>query len=133
VPATFAASRAIRRRRWSSLSVDASGSVWSSTDAGLHFGREASGAVALNAIAMSDDGILALATGDRGSVLERAPGGAWRVVPSGVSVDLYAALITTARHYVAGDAGTLLSSADEGATWAHVPVTTSEAYGLDDL
>jgi photosystem II stability/assembly factor-like uncharacterized protein len=119
------------------LAVDASGSIWSSTDAGVHFAREVSAGAGLNAVAMTDDGTLAIVAGARGTVLESEDGAAWRTVPTNTKVDLRAALITGeggARHYVAGDSGTLLASSNRGASWSPVAIATSAPlYGLDDL
>ena len=119
------------------LAVDASGSVWSSTDAGVHFAREVSAGARLNAVAMTDDGTLAIVAGARGTVLESEDGAAWRTVPTDTKVDLHAALITGEggdRHYVAGDSGTLLASSNRGASWSPVAIATSAPlYGLDDL
>jgi photosystem II stability/assembly factor-like uncharacterized protein len=92
---------------------------------------------ALDAIALSDDGTLAIAAGAHGTVLERAGDAAWQPVSSGTSANLHAAVIVGeggTRHYVAGDSGTLLESVDRGASWAAVAIDTRAAfYSLDDL
>jgi photosystem II stability/assembly factor-like uncharacterized protein len=119
------------------LAVDTLGNVWSSADAGEHFAREATAGGSLEAIAMADDGTLAIAAGARGAVLERATDATWKRVSSGTTADLHAAVIVGdggSRHYVAGESGTLLESKDRGVNWS--PVTTSSTaalYSLDDL
>lgn len=57
---------------------------------------------------------------------------------SGTIVDLHAAVIVgeggDTRHYVAGESGALLRSADGGASWSRVSTSSSAAlYSLDDL
>jgi photosystem II stability/assembly factor-like uncharacterized protein len=119
------------------LAVDTLGAVWASTDAGEHFAREAAAGASLDAVAMTDDGTLAIAAGAHGTVLERAADATWQPVSSGTTVDLHAAVIVGdggSRHYVAGESGTLLESADRGATWSPVTTSTRAAlYSLDDL
>ncbi|MGH7269576.1 MAG: WD40/YVTN/BNR-like repeat-containing protein, partial [Polyangiaceae bacterium] len=117
------------------LAVDASGSVWSSSDAGAHFTREASAKVSLNAVAMADGGELAIAVGDGCVIIERTADALWHAAPSGTALDLRAAVIMDdGRRYVAGDSGTLLASSDGGATWDPVAVATRATfYGVDDL
>ncbi|HTB78421.1 MAG TPA: YCF48-related protein [Polyangiaceae bacterium] len=120
------------------LAVDSNGSIWASTDAGEHFAREASAGPPLEAIALSDDGTFAIAAGAHGTVLERSEDGTWQQMAAGTTADLHAAVIvgegTDSRHYVAGESGALLRSADRGATWSQVPTASGAAlYSLDDL
>ncbi len=120
------------------LAVDSNGSVWASTDAGEHFAREASAGASLDAVALSDDGTFAIAAGAHGTVLERGEDGTWQHVAAGTTADLHAAVIVgegaDSRHYVAGESGALLRSADRGASWSQVPTSSDAAlYSLDDL
>jgi photosystem II stability/assembly factor-like uncharacterized protein len=120
------------------LAVDSNGTLWASADAGEHFVREASAGASLDAVALSDDGKVAIAAGAHGTVLERDAAGTWQSVSSGTTVDLHAAVIVGAggdtRHYVAGESGALLRSADGGASWSRVSTSSSAAlYSLDDL
>lgn len=119
------------------IAVDASGGVWSSSDGGLHFGLEVTAAGSLDAVAVSDDGALAVVAGAHGLVMERAGGAAWRVAPTSTTADLHAAVITGSQDnlvYVAGESGTLLGSPDRGATWApRASATRAALYSLDDL
>ena len=120
------------------LTVDSNGTVWASADAGEHFAREASAGASLDVVALSDDGTFAIAAGEHGTVLERDENGTWRPMASGTTADLHAAVILGegdgSRHYVAGESGTLLQSADRGASWSQVPTSGGAAlYGLDDL
>jgi photosystem II stability/assembly factor-like uncharacterized protein len=119
------------------LAVDTLGGVWASTDAGEHFGREATVGASLEAVAMMDDGPLAIAAGARGTVLERAADGTWQLAASGTTVDLHAAVIVGdggSRHYVAGESGVLLESVDRGGSWSTIATATRAAlYCLDDL
>ena len=116
------------------LAVDG-GAVWASTDGGQHFARETTAGAPLEAVALSDDGTLAIAAGAHGTVLERSADAMWRSVPSGTTADLHAAVIVEgSRHYVAGESGTLLESADRGTTWSRVTTSSRAAlYSLDDL
>ena len=92
---------------------------------------------ALDAVALSDDGTLAIAAGAHGTILERVGEAAWQRVSSGTTADLHAAVIVgegSARHYVAGESGTLLESVDRGISWSEVTIGTHAAlYSLDDL
>ncbi len=117
------------------LAVDWNKVVWASTDGGQHFAREATAEAPLDAVAMSDDGTLAIAAGAHGTVLERSADGTWNAVASGTTEDLHAAVILEgSRHYVAGDSGTLLASVDRGASWSRIDTSTRAAlYSLDDL
>ena len=118
------------------LAVDSLGSIWASSDGGNAFAREWLAPASLEAVAMTDDGASAIAAGAGGTIVE-GKASTWRTVPSGTTVDLHAALITETsapRHYVAGDSGTLLASADQGQTWATVAIpTTAALQALDDL
>jgi photosystem II stability/assembly factor-like uncharacterized protein len=117
------------------LAVDSLGAVWTSTDTGEHFARETTAGAPLEAIALSDDATLAVAAGAHGTVVERGSDAAWRPVASGTTADLHAAVIVGgARHYVAGEAGTLLESVDRGTSWSRVATSSDAAlYSLDDL
>jgi photosystem II stability/assembly factor-like uncharacterized protein len=119
------------------IAVDAAGAVWSSVDAGISFHQEASGAAPLEAVALADDGSVAVAVGARGLVLQRQADATWRVAPARTAADLHAAVITgnaADQIYVGGDSGVLLGSADRGATWAQTPLgTVAPLYALDDL
>ncbi len=116
------------------LAVDALGSIWSSADLGLSFAREALAPAALDAVALSDDGSSALAVGRGGAALARDAAGTWTRLATGTSSDLHAALASGARFYAAGDLGTLVTSSDQGLTWAKTPLaTTATLYALEDL
>lgn len=119
------------------VAVDRGGAVWSSADAGVSFHREWTAPAALAGVDVSDDGTTALAVGAKGTMGERAQGGAWRIVPSGTTADLHAALVTgdsNERHYAGGENGTLVTSADHGGTWKSVALpTTAAIWGLEDL
>ncbi len=119
------------------LAADSLGAVWASADGGAHFTRETSAGASLEAIAMSEDGTLAIAAGAHGTVLERDVGGTWQRAASGTTADLHAAVIVGdegSRHYVAGESGTLVESRDRGATWSPVNTSSPAAlYSLDDL
>jgi photosystem II stability/assembly factor-like uncharacterized protein len=74
--------------------------------------------------------------GRAGTALTRDAFGVWTSLAIGTTVDLHAALVTdaAARWYVAGEAGTLLSTGDRGARWTTTPLGTSAAlYALEDL
>jgi photosystem II stability/assembly factor-like uncharacterized protein len=118
------------------LAVDSLGGIWSSADSGLTFAREAAAGVALDGVSTTQAGTRALAVGAGGAVLLRGPTGGWTPLATGNATDLHAALVTDGggRLYVAGERGTLLTSADLGAHWTVMPLgTTSALYGLQDL
>jgi photosystem II stability/assembly factor-like uncharacterized protein len=84
--------------------------------------------VALHAVWMANDGALAIAVGDRGTIVRSTDGGlTWAPSTSGVTVDLGAAWGASATElWVAGKNGTVLRSIDAGGSWktATLPATT---------
>jgi photosystem II stability/assembly factor-like uncharacterized protein len=118
------------------VAVDTSGSVWSSSDRGANFTVVATAPAPLEAISLSDDGALGVAVGERGVVLVGAAG-TWASASSSTASDLHAVIVMDSandRVYAAGEAGTLVSSADRGVTWtAQQSNTTAALYALDDL
>jgi photosystem II stability/assembly factor-like uncharacterized protein len=118
------------------VAVDALGGIWSSTDGAVTFLREATFGEALDGVSLTDDGAKALIAGHGGIAASRgAPGTGWTQIATGTTADLHAALITDGgtRFYLAGEAGTLVTSSD-GARWSTVALKTSAAlYGMDDL
>jgi photosystem II stability/assembly factor-like uncharacterized protein len=118
------------------VAVDANGSIWSSTDRGISFTLEARSSLALDSVSANESGTSVLAVGKSGTALVRSSAGTWTTLATGTSVDLHAALVSAAdgKLYVAGDNGTLRTSADLGATWTAKPLgTTVSLYGLQDL
>jgi photosystem II stability/assembly factor-like uncharacterized protein len=120
------------------LAVDASGVIWSSADAGVHFHREAQATTPLDAISIDDDAAgLAIATGGSGVVMMRDPlTRTWTPAPVPFAGGFHAALVTDGgtRYYVAGDEGSLFTRTFDSSTWQRIALpTTATFYGLEDL
>ncbi len=112
------------------------GGLWASTDGGVSFSREHAAGGPLGAVAMDESGAHALSVGAGGRALGRDPHGAWTELPTGLTADLSAALVTHEgdRWYLAGAAGTLASSIDSGAHWVPAAAgTTVVLRALEDL
>jgi photosystem II stability/assembly factor-like uncharacterized protein len=91
---------------------------------------------ALDAIALSSDDSEALAVGAGGTAFARFGTGSFTTLATGSTENLHAAIIPSSNPdlYIAGDNGTLLTSADEGAHWTVVPLSISTPiYALDSL
>ena len=118
------------------VAVDSNGAIWSSADRGITFAFEAKAPFALDNVSANESGANVLAVGKSGTALVRSSTGTWTTLATGTSADLHAALVSAAdgHLYVAGDNGTLRTSADMGATWITKPLgTTVPLYGLQDL
>ena len=120
------------------LAVDASGNVWSSADAGVHFSREAQATTPLDAVSLDDEGAgFAIAVGGAGVAMMRDPlSHAWTPAPIPFDGALHAALVTDdgTRFYAAGDDGALFTRTLDASSWQRVALpTTATFYGLEDL
>jgi photosystem II stability/assembly factor-like uncharacterized protein len=116
------------------LAVDAAGGVWRSDDLGASFVREAALGVALDAVDLSGDDASAIAAGAGGALFARDAQGVWHVASSPTTAGLHAALIGPTGYFAGGDAGTLLTSHDQGMTWSPVASgTTASIRALDDF
>lgn len=124
------------------VAVDSRGAIWESDDDAAGFHRAAGAANGLEAISMESG--VALAAGAAGTALLRGPDGRWQSVATGTDADLHAALIDRAegadgndpRMYLAGAAGTLLSSTDGGRSFQAIPLAggpTAALYGMEDF
>jgi photosystem II stability/assembly factor-like uncharacterized protein len=116
------------------LAVDTSGNVWRSDDLGASFALDTELGVALDSVSVADDGTRALTVGAGGAIFVRDSQGTWQAAFSPTTADLHAALVEDQVWYAVGQAGTLLSSHDQGATWSWLASgTTATLHGLDDL
>ena len=116
------------------LFADSRGGVWESRDRGVSLKKTATATAPLKALSLAEDGVHALAAGSAGAALSRDAAG-WRALSTGTQVDLHAALWNRdGRQFLAGDRGTLLGSADSGATWQQAALVTDAAiYGMEDF
>lgn len=116
------------------LAVDTSGKVWRSADRGASFVLEAELGVGLDSVSIAYDGTRALTGGTGGAIFVRDSLGTWQSAFSPTTADLHAVLVGFDVWYAVGQAGTLLSSRDQGATWSWLASgTTATLRGLDDL
>jgi photosystem II stability/assembly factor-like uncharacterized protein len=116
------------------LAVDTAGKVWRSDDLGAAFALDAALGAALDSVSIADDGTSALTVGAGGAIFVRDSRGTWQSGFSPTTADLHAALIEDPIWYAVGQAGTLMSSHDHGATWSWLASgTTATLHGLDDL
>jgi len=114
------------------MAVDSAGGIFAS-DGGA-FRREFAAGVSLDAIALREDGAVALAVGEAGAVLIRDGLGAWQRASTPTSAHLHAALIEAGRAYVAGDDGVLLEATDFHSGWTPVMSQTRVTlWALEDL
>ena len=116
------------------LAVSASGAVFASTDGGAHWSRETTAPAPLDAVALRDDGMRALAAGADGLALARDARGAWSTLRTNTVAYLHAALLEGDRAYVAGEEGTILEAAT--VETGFVPVvsrTRATLWALEDL
>ncbi len=122
------------------IAGDSAGHLFTSTDGAHSFRLEATAMGAVGAVSVAGEwggesawgSGTAIAVGDHGVVMRRAPDGMWAIVPTSTTANLHAALITSTLTYVAGDDGTLLSM--NGTTFSSVATGTHAAlYALDDL
>jgi photosystem II stability/assembly factor-like uncharacterized protein len=116
------------------LAVDTSGNVWRSDDLGASFVLDAHVDAALDSVSVADDGTRALTVGAGGAIFVRDSQGTWQSAFSPTTADLHAALVENDIWYAVGQAGTLMASHDQGATWSWLASgTTATLHGLDDL
>ena len=117
------------------IAADAAGSVFESRDHGASFERAFSAGGALSSVSFARDATHALAVGAGGAAFARDAQGVWSRLASGTRADLHAALVAEngTKFLVAGAGGTLLDSADFGATWTPRPLGTMLTLrALDD-
>jgi photosystem II stability/assembly factor-like uncharacterized protein len=116
------------------VAVDAKGGAWASSDGAHGFAREAIVGAALDAIAIRDDGAIAIAAGASGTVLARDAAGAWHAAKTGTTRNLHAALVEATGVYVAGDDGAILEAVDPSGGWSTIDTGTHAAlWALEDL
>jgi photosystem II stability/assembly factor-like uncharacterized protein len=120
------------------LATDDRGSIWVSRDRALTFSREASAEAPLATVSVGYDGAWAIAAGAGGTALVRDPNGTWQRVNSTTTEHLHAALVAPngLHFYVAGDAGTLLETQDQGRSFLRTQFSSAvpgALRGIEDL
>ena len=109
------------------------GSIYRSTDAGVSWHLQHSGADGIRH-GNGFVGSLAIAVGDNGAILKTTNGGnPWTPKPSGTTDDLHAYLdVANGATIAGGENGTVVRTVDGGETWSPVSTPTSATiYDLD--